>query len=773
MAWLLERDARRTRWGALLVSGLAVAAVASSFWRSWRSPPAGPSECERTVQTGDRRLGVELCLRSYRATGDERALYWAAKAHLYLGEIDDADQLAHRLSAGALDGDSHEMLSYLALRQGRVREAQLQAILATAAHMAVGDLHGLANDTVSLSQAARRAGDFTAALTAANLALTLARQQGDSHTEVRGYIARADALRRMGDARDAIGTLSTAIERATTPCDRAWIRLKHALSLIDAGEEAFALPQLAQAENDNVRCKSRDVSAQIAANQAWLLRKQDPAGALARLDALASRDEEEADGLLLRGYLAADRGALDQAEDYLTKAEALEPPHADWPWEFACAHAELFEQRGGVLGNALAEHHYRRSAAMVAALRATAQTRSAFLVATHRGPYDGLISLLARNGEWREALGVILDLDASDMLRATAVERVDHVRAAPEVTADGAPVPTAAAPPPDVDAVLAAWRSRDLVIVMARSEKQIGAGDERVYRLRVRDGEVTGEDVGDAGEARRWAKALSDNPADRTAARALGKMVVPPGESERPLYVLAIGSLGKVPLAALRDEDGSLILARRPLVRVLALRATRPESQAMGPPVVLADPRRNLPGAAIEGAVVARALGAEARVSGSWSARAATKAELWAARGAALLHVAGHVVAVGRWRVLPLADAAVDPAEIVQRGLAPHIAVLASCGSAAAMDEEGWGSIAAALLEAGTAMVIATDRSVEDTTTLAVMNAFYAQPDWATNPARALARVQLAFDAAGAVAGATAPPTWAAFSVLGRPPFIP
>lgn len=759
-----------------MVSGLAVAAIGLTFWRLGRPQPAEPSACERTVQTGDRHLGVDLCLQRYRESGDERALYWAAKAHLYLGEIDDADKLAHRLSAGVLDGDSHEMLSYLALRQGRVREAQLQAILASAAHMAAGDRHGLANDAVSLSQAARRAGDFTAALAAANLALALARQQSDSHTEIRGYIARADALRRMGDARDAIGTLSTAIQRATTPCDLAWTRLKHALSLIDGDEEHLALPQLSQAEKDNERCKSRDVSAQIAANQAWLLRKRDPAGALARLDDLAGWGEEEADGLLLRGYLAADRGALDQAEDYLTKAETLDPPHADWPWEFACAHAELFEQRGGVLGDVLAEFHYRRSAAMVAALRTTAQTRSAFLVATHRGPYDGLISLLARNGDWRDALGVILDLDASDMLRATTVERVDHVRAVPEVTPEEVPVRTVAvAPPPDVDAVLAAWRSRDLVIVMARSEKQIGAGNERVYRLRVRDGEVTGEDVGDANEARGWAATLFEKPGDRIAARALGKIIVPPDASERPLYVLAIGSLGKVPLAALRDEDGSLILARRPLVRVLALRTTRPESQGAGPPVVLADPRRNLPGAAIEGAVVAKALGPDARVSGSGSARAATMAELWAGRSAGLLHVAGHVVVLGRWRVLPLADGEVDPTEILQRGLAPRIAVLASCGSAAATDEEGWGSIAAALLEAGTATVIATDRSVEDTTTLAVMNTFYAQPDWSTDPARALARVQLAFDAAGAGAavGAAASQTWAAFSVLGRAPYIP
>jgi len=82
--------------------------------------------------------------------------------------------------------------------------------------------------------------------------------------------------------------------------------------------------------------------------------------------------------------------------------------------------------------------------------------------------------------------------------------------------------------------------------------------------------------------------------------------------------------------------------------------------------------------------------------------------------------------------------------EIVQRGLAPRIAVLAGCGSAAATDEEGWGSIAAALLESGTLVVIATDRSVGDAASLSLMRDFYAQSDWRTDSARALARVQQA-----------------------------
>ena len=100
--------------------------------------------------------------------------------------------------------------------------------------------------------------------------------------------------------------------------------------------------------------------------------------------------------------------------------------------------------------------------------------------------------------------------------------------------------------------------------------------------------------------------------------------------------------------------------------------------------------------------------------------------------------------------------------------------MLAGCGSAAATDEEGWGSIAAALLESGTAVVIATDRSVRDDASLFLMREFYAQPDWRTDPARALARVQQALDARAATSSdeAANPRSWAAFSVLARPPEV-
>jgi tetratricopeptide (TPR) repeat protein len=754
---------------AVIAVGLVAGAVAGVL--IWRGSSAAVLACEREARAGHRPATVRLCLDAHRDTGDERALYWAAKADVDLGEIEEADRLLHRLSSRALDGEARRLLGYIASREGRYREAQLQAILASAAFMAAGQWQGLARDEVLMSQVARHLGDFTAALVAADLALTLATRLGDSHAANIAYIARADALSEIGDIQGACDTLATAEDCATEPCDRTWDSLRHGTCLMDLGQDDLARPQLSAAARANERCDDPNVWVQILSNQAWLLRKRDPAAALVKLDDLRrrKRGDESVDTLMLRGYIAADRGALDDAADFVTQAETLDGGSAEWSWEIARVRGELFEQRGGALARLLAEYEYRRSNAMVAALRARSPAGSAFLVSQHRWPYDGLIALLARERRWRDALAVVLDLDASDMLRATAVE---HTGAAPDPPDPGASALRPVVIPPSVEAVLSAWRGRDMVIVVAQSSRQIGAGNERVYRLQVSDGEVRGEDVGDARTARGWAKALFEDPDNREAARALGRVMIPPGSSARAMHVLAIGALGKVPLAALRDDDGSLIIGRRPLVRVLALRATRRESRGAGSPVVIADPRGDLAGAAVEGSVVARAVGAEAQVSGSRSTRRASRAELWAANDAALLHIAGHVISLGRRRVLPVADGEVGPAEILQHGLAPRLAVVASCGSAAATDEEGWGSIASALLEAGTAAVVATDRRVDDGATLEMMRAFYAQPDWRADPARALARVQAHDAAAGAAAGAATAQTWAAFSVLGRPPYI-
>lgn len=789
---------RKTAVGAVAtgVAATVIALVVAGSAR-WAAGDAEPS-CEELARAEEYARAAELCLARYRKSGDALELIWAARARVSLGLLDEARILAREAIDSAHYGEAHGVLGYLAMREGIPEAAKIHAQASFAAHLRSGDRRAQASALTSLSQAAWQAGDYTVALDTADRALAMAEELGGFIKVMPIYTARVDALRRMGDHRRAATVLREAIQRVSTPCDRTWLQVKQGMVQLELAQPALAELELETAAKLNEECGSPDVKVQILLNQASLLMRTKPSISLARLVEAEAIRGEVLESQLLHGYLAANRGAFAEAERHFQRAAQLGPPDAAWAWELAWARAELFEQRGGVIADALAALFYRSATEMVANLRRGARERSALLVASHRGPYDGLIALWARHRRWREALAVVLELDASDMLRATANESLARDHSELPTGMRAAMTRSVATAMPGVDAVLEAWRGRELAIVVAREPRQIGSGSERAYRLLVRGGEVTGEDVGRADEARGWARELFANLGDVEAARRLGPMFVPSGGGgggrsgsgrgdggTSRLDVLTIGPLGKVPLAALRWRDGELISARRPLVRVLALRAAQEETVDGGGSVVLSDPRGDLPHAAIEGGVVVEALRAEEptrslRVFGTATGAEmpmptdgpATPERLWEATGAGLLHVAGHVGTKGRWRALLLAGGEVDPSQIVQRQLAPRIAVLASCGSAAATDEEGWGSIAAALLEAGTTAVVATDRSVKDEEALLMMRSFYAQPDWRADPARALSRVQSKMSDAAARGEAGGVRAWAAFSVLGRPPVV-
>ena len=774
-----SRGALRILLG-LVIGCVVVGAGAGALWWWWSARPPARSECEQLVLSGDSKWDVGLCLAGYAFTGDEQELFWAAQAYLARSEFANAEVLARGLLPGPLGAEGHQILSVVMVNRELGDDARMHAFIAVWVHTFAGDEQALTRDYLSLAQAMWQVGDSTASLEAAEQALQLARGLDDRHKERAAHLARADALRRMGDTNEAAKALERAFPLAEKPCDVAWIRLKQGMCEMESDREVVAEvvaeQRMMEAEKANAECSSPVIKTSIALNRAWLLRRKDPRATAALLDEVERAGGERVETRLMHGYLAADRGALDEAEERLARAAAMAPPDADWPWLIELAQAELAERRGGPSGDRIAEDRYRRSIAMVTALRSSSRDREAQFVSSHRGPFDGLIGLLARRGRWRDVLDVVLELDASDMLRAYAPEPVGSGSGS---AGFGPPLKDSAARPPprppSVDEILAAWRGRDLVIVIARSRHRIDPGHHRVYRLRVRDGEVTGQDVGDAGVAQRWAKDLSAIPGDRAAARGLGAMFVPAEPSSELLHVLSIGTLGQVPLAALRDAYGLQAVARRPMGRVLALHASGPEAPGMSRAVVIADPRGDLPWAVEEGRSVVEALGGRAQLSGAKTGVRATRERLWDARDAELLHVAAHVSASGQRRALRLADGDVDPAEMLRARLAPRLAVLASCGSAAASDEEGWGSIATALLEAGTVAVVATDRSVNDAASLQILRAFYKQPDWRAAPARALARVQRDLDTRvidAAAAPATNPQNWAAFSVLLRPPHI-
>jgi hypothetical protein len=477
------------------------------------------------------------------------------------------------------------------------------------------------------------------------------------------------------------------------------------------------------------------------------------------LELAAELDSEEEPSFelnLLRAYIAGDRKDYVAAQRLLDAA--LKAPDEDWGWVAEQSHAMLAELRGD---DATAIQRYRTAISQVEKLRKKSSFRSAHFVSSHRGPYDGLISLYARKGEWRAALEVILELDATDMLHAMT----SH------------PGAKSASERASVEAVLEAWRGRHLVIAFAPKRREIGGGQEKAYVLELRDGDVTGRAIGDARAVLRFTAELHSAPEHEESAVALGALLVPPGGSDAPLDVLGLGELSQIPLGALRDTKGSLSSLRYAPRRVSALWTSVPETAGDARAVIVADAEENLPGAAKEGQATRESLLREDphRSVRLCSGKQAKLTCLQEAQGADLLYFASHINwDAARGPVLPLADDSIAPEELVNWGAAPRVAVLAACWSAKSTDAQWLGSFAAAFIEAGSVHVLAADRQVNDKVTAAMMSAIRAQPDWQQRPAQALARAQQA--AAGRQLlvddEPIEPRLWAAFTVLTRPPYL-
>ncbi|HET9620481.1 MAG TPA: CHAT domain-containing protein [Kofleriaceae bacterium] len=728
------------------------------------------SACEDAFGREQWLPSVQICRAEHPLSGDDHVLVLEARALLWLGDLAQAKKLAISMLGGPRAADAHGILARIADMEYDFDEAQVHASLARVLHALIADTAGALDDLDIQSIIDWQRGHYVASVTHSNEVLRMATQQHDRRMAINAYFTRSDALRLMGATNAAATSLQELNQPWLTPCKRVEFHLRlswiYSAKGTDADATGDAQRELHNAEVSLASCPTSpwSLQAQILLGQAALLVEKDPTRALAKLDQVKAHDGDGYESLLLRAYLASYRGDLEAVGRYLSGVADRTQPDDDWLFELERARGNLAE----LLGSAdAAERHYRRGIELVAEMRARSSSESGYVIAAHRGPFDDLIELLAAQGRWRDVLRAILELDANDMLHGN-----DDEGLGPHVT------PEAGRGVPTVDEVLAAWRGRDLVILFAPTRRQVRGGTERSYRIRVRDGEVTGEAIGDPEQLRQRVQELNTDPSSQAAWRYLADKVVPAGASEEPLYVLAIGALSKLTLSALRDPDGGLTAARRPLIRMQRLWERTPVVDKHGRAVVLADsdPERPLLSARIEARAVMHELGAGATM---YEGGGVTFAHLREARDAEILHVAVHVVVEARWHAIRLAEHDVFPREIIAEQLAPKLVVLSGCESGVSEDEEGWGSVGAAFLESGAQYVIVTAHFVNDRDALPIMKAFYQQPDRLSNPAHALAVAQqqlvsrLMLDVA-----ARDPETlqtlrsWLTYSVMARPPFI-
>ena len=191
----------------------------------------------------------------------------------------------------------------------------------------------------------------------------------------------------------------------------------------------------------------------------------------------------------------------------------------------------------------------------------------------------------------------------------------------------------------------------------------------------------------------------------------------------------------------------------------------RAGATAEGRPLVVADPRRDLPHAAREGEDVARALtGGVNLLQGDAATRDAVLAAL---DGASVFHFAGHGVltASDPWAAhLQLADGeTLTLADLLAARTRPGVVVLSGCrtGRTAALSRSERIGLPAAFLLAGALAVVAADRDVDDAVAREFVLRFYEQGG-ARRPGPALRAVALAMRREGSA-------SWDAFRLIGRP----
>jgi tetratricopeptide (TPR) repeat protein len=673
---------------------------------------------------------VAACKAAFHRTKQPAPALEAARRAYNRNEWKDVAGCAALALDGPMAADANFYIGTALRELGDYKAAVAHLETAAALHRAAGKAATESSDLQSLSGVWCTLGDYSQALRAGGMALNAAERANDDRRITSAHLALADILREIGDFRGAELELEPALAARQLE-DRTFARLQRGLLHIGQGHPTLARQPLSEALRDELAAPSpRDqVLGALYLNLSFLERK---AGDFAR--ALSDVEEAKRHGVdmmsyhLSRGLVYADMAELAKASADLALAEAenlgaeTESFDAEAAWWIPFQRAEVSARLGNVT-QAIADDH--RAIAQLAKFALQSGVFGPTVIAKHRAPHVHLIELYAAEKRWRDAIEVIAMMDAQSLLSSK------------ETAPDAQPLDSKLSPrspirmpsPDEGKRAVDAWRGRRLVIVVT--------GASRVWRIDVRDGEVTGSDVGDARQLSELARTLETDPTDPTAGAALGQAMLSPDLAPaQRVELLAVGPLARAPFAALRLGD-RLAIARYPLVRAPGLLPRDPRGRPNRPAVVIGDPKGDLPAAALEARKLAAALKTTAVVGG-----AATRAAFAGAAGAELLHVAAHTEQRPDGATLELGDGAIGIGDIARLVPAPGLVVLASCGGAAGRDDAGNGSLTNAFLDAGADIVVATRWSVGDADAARFVDEFY-RSGGAKDPVKAMAAAQL------------------------------
>ncbi|MEJ7600938.1 MAG: CHAT domain-containing protein [Kofleriaceae bacterium] len=679
--------------------------------------------------------------------GESGARIAAARAAFYLERYDEAVALAKPLlEATATEsdrGDAHAVMGSALFAQGHnsaaqksfYADAKRHLVEAVALHEKANNPGATGRDLQQLAGLAFKAGDMETAIADVSRAASLAKAANDPRLYVYTELARVDLLRAIGQYDVAEAAAQAAIDASADPSDRALARTKLGFVLSEGGHLLFASAVLEQALREEQASHARPRQLQAIYLNLSIISSllADPVRAYELVEKAREAGTDEFTYRFVRGSAGEAAGQFEASEADFAQAQSIHAePESEWGWRLHYARARVALARGQIDS---AIELDRLAIARISELAIGAGNLGSTFVAKHRAPHLHVLEILARRGDWKGIVDIIGAMDAQALLHSTATTAGTLESASPASMPRRKPASL-----PATQETLDAWRGRQLIIVVP--------GPTRVWRLRVIDGAVSGEDVGDARSAGVLATRLYEKPDDLEAAAALQHMVLPRGVTGR-VDLLLIGSLSLTPSGVLRGGDRLAQLVRVPGVLP---RASKP-SRSNGRVIAIGNPTNDLAASETEARSLGTALDAEVYVG-----TAVTQAVFENARDASVLHVGAHVQHSAEGSSIRLSgNKQVSHRDIAAWARAPRLVVLAGCASSVGRDDADNGSLALAFLEAGAETVITTRWSISDEEAASFVSDFYRLRG-ATAPVRALHDAQQQTRASRS--------TWAAFEAF-------
>ncbi len=698
------------------------------------------AECRKAYRENRYKDCISVCTQAYQESGKFKPLDFLIHAQYRLGNYGDVLQLCDELSELDYEGSAH-------YHQGKIYERLgLPGFARYFINMAFG-MFQLKMDHANVSRAAhwlagsyRNQAAYDKAIKYLDIAVSEAGLALEDDTKGIALIGLMDVFIRLGalwQAQQAQIEAERVLPDDTKEYYWAWLFFEIGVLRKELGHACLARIAFEKSLRLVDEAKSPDVALDVLLELADLdLQEGKLDSAAARLDkvhALAGDSVDVKQSLLYNlGRLNFYRGYTGPADVFLKKAAsiALDPY---WKSKIAYALGEVAEKSGNL---DLAMERYREAVAHLDTIRNKLEIAEykSWLIASKKKPYQALFELQLRSGLIREAL------DTTEQLHGRAFYDIFIETTGRSINEAGSKVgdvvrrmkalqrylPTlnrsSIVKPTPIDATLDALRrtnvlsyftARDRLWLIVLAENQA----PKVVPLTEEPDKVE-------SMVESWLSDLNDpDLGDRLGRILLPKEHLP--EKGSHVYICPGHNLRRMPFEALRYGDGFFIqdytVSYVPSLSSLANMLGKTARHCRSPAVVMGDPSGDLLQAQHEAEHIADLLGVDAYIGDT-----ATESRFRSANDASLLHLSTHagISPTGAWLLLA-GDQRVDVTKIIKWRMKPCVAVLAGCVSGNTYMPDGWGSLAAAFLAAGTPKVIATLYSVDDTVTHRFMKKFY------------------------------------------------